>query len=85
MINLNELNFRTIKQYLYYNEKYNNNYIITVIEHNDSLKYAEVWVNHYDEGNASHVVGIYASQCPKNKDYKEVLLNAAIEYINREA
>ena len=82
---LNELKFRTTTQYLYYHESTNQNYIITLIEHNDELKYAEVWVNQYDEGNASHVVGIYAKQCPKNKNYKEVLLNAAIDYIEDEA
>lgn len=85
MDNIRELNFRTITQYLYYNVKYNTNYIITLIEHNDSLKYCEVWVNHYDEGNASHVVGINAKECPKDRDYKEVLLNAAINYIETEA
>ena len=82
---LNELKFRTIKQYLYYHEPSNQNYIITIIEHNDSLKYCEVWVNNYDEGTAYDVVGIYAKQCPKNKNYKEVLLNAAIDYIEKEA
>lgn len=69
--------------YKYYYEPHNTIYIITIIEHPDG--YAEAWTHHRDYGQSNHVVGIMKQQCPKDKKYIDVLINAAIEYIETEA
>lgn len=80
MNNLSKITDTKMTQYAYYCEKVNTNYIITIIEHNNG--YIEVWTNAQDYGVADYVVGI-----TKDPEHDEIaiLLNAAIEYIEREA